>query len=531
MKQIKFGKESREKLLDGVEILDKAVGSTLGAKGRNVIYASGQDHIITKDGVTVADQIMSDDTIEQAAINTVRQAARRTATEAGDGTTSATVIASEIIRRAMNAIGNGANPMDVKRGIDVAVDKALEYINNTKEELKDVNQIQSIATVSANNDPEMGSLVAGVFDKVGKDGAVRLEETQQYKTRVDTIEGCQFIGGYLSPAFITDRIKNVADYKDTMILITDKVINESFEDLMPALNVVVEKANAEEKNISLLIICGDMQGEPLGTLTINKIQRKFPVVAVKAPDFGDDRTETLEDLAIITGATVISEEKGLKLTDVTEEHFGYADRVIVDKEYTTIIGRRGEVPAMIERVDAIKEQKAKDTQNAQAWRLDKRIAMLTGGIGVIYVGGRSEQEMKESFFRLEDSLSATKAALQDGYVIGGGIAYLNAAQHIGDNEMSNADQRHGYMAVVSALSAPVKRIIENAGDNPEVTLAGIISRPKGTGFDALTNTFEPLIERGIIDPAKVATAAIANAGSIAGMIITTDCVITTKVKD
>jgi chaperonin GroEL len=389
--------------------------------------------------------------------------------------------------------------------------------------------LRNIASISANNDPVIGKMIADVFKKVGKDGAVRLEETQMTDTVVDVIEGCQFGAGYLSPNFVNNAVKKTADYKDAAILITDKTFQESFTDLHPAIKLIVEKSNEQEKSIPILIICGGMDGETLGTLGINKVKNQLPVVAVSIPDFGAERMEILDDIAVITGGTVITEERGLYIKDMTLEQFGTADRVIVDSATTTLIGRHGEVPAMQERVKEIEAQ-LKDDKHAQAtWRLKKRIATITGGVGVIYVGGNSESEMKNSYYRIEDALAATKAALEDGYVPGGGVAYLLASKDCA-RIIDNRDQDLGYTAVLEALRAPLKVIAENCGEDGAVVVNKVLRSKAGFGYDALEGKYGYMVARGIIDPTKVVKTAIKNAASVAGMLITTNCVITDKPK-
>jgi chaperonin GroEL len=528
MKQIKFDKEAREKLEAGVKKLNDAVSSTLGAKGRNVIFQHGKNYLVTKDGVTVASQVELEDSIENAGAQIVKDAANRTARDAGDGTTTATVIACAIIEQALYHVGAKANPMDLKRGIDMAVEDVINYIDKLKHEIKGQADIYNIARISGNNDPEIGKMISDIFKRVGKNGAIRLEETQANDTTVDVIEGCQFNSGYLSPVFITNQTKRTADYKDAVVLITDKIFQESFDDLIPALDIVIAKSEEIQKPIPILIICGGMEGETLGTLGINRAKKNFPVVAVNAPDFGTERLESLEDIAIITGGTVISEEKGIKITDIQPEHFGHADRIIVEQFGTTIIGRHGEAPAIQERVKTIEAQIEEDKNHTQKWRLNKRIAMMTGGVGVIYVGGNSETEMKDSYFRIEDALAATKAALDDGYVAGGGVAYLRAALASESELISDerSDITLGYLTLLNALKTPLETIADNAGKKGIIVANDVANNKSANyGYDALEDNYGNMIKKGIIDPAKVVKTAIKNAASVAGMLITTNCVI------
>jgi len=529
MKEIKFDREVREKLEDGVTKLNEAVSSTLGAKGRNVIFQQGRNYLVTKDGVTVAEQVVLDDPVENGACQIVKDAARRTARDAGDGTTTATVLASAIIKKSLQYVGSNSNPMDLKRGIDIAVEEVVQNIDKEKFEIKDNNDLFNIASVSSNNDPVIGRMIADVFKKVGKDGAVRLEETQMTETMVDVIEGCQFNAGYLSPNFVNNAVKKTVDYKNAAIMITDKAFHESFEEIAPALKLIIDKSNEQEEAIPLLIVCGGMDGETLGTLVINKVKHKFPFVAVSIPDFGAERMEVLDDIAVITGGTVITEERGLHIKDMTLTDFGTVDRVIVDSATTTLIGRNGDPEAMKDRVKIIEEQIKEDKHAQQTWKLQKRIATITGGVGVIYVGGNSESEMKDSYYRIEDALAATKAAMEDGYVPGGGIALLEASKQR-TVASSNRDQSLGMETLYSALSAPLYTIAENCGKEGSVVVSKIMNVKKGYGYDALNDEIGEMVAKGIIDPAKVVKIALKNAASVAGMLITTNCVITDKPK-
>ena len=529
MKEIKFDREVREKLLDGVNKLNDAVSSTLGAKGRNVIFQQGRNYLVTKDGVTVASQIQLEDPVENAAAQIVMDAAKRTARDAGDGTTTATVLASAIIEQALQFVGSRANPMDLKRGIDLATTEVLEYIDSITKSVEGNKDLLNIATISANNDPVIGKMIADVFKKVGKDGAVRLEETQMTETLTDVIEGCQFNSGYLSPNFVNNAVKKTVDYKDAAIMITDRTFQEAFSDLAPAIELIITKSNEQEKAIPLLIVCGGMEGETLGSLVINKVKHQLPVVAVSIPDFGAERMETLDDLAVITGGTVITEDRGLHIQDMTLGHFGTVDRVVVDSVTTTLIGRHGNPEVMRKRVEGIENQIKEDKHAQESWRLKKRIATITGGVGVIYVGGNSESEMKDSYYRIEDALSATKAAMESGYVPGGGVALLLAYKDLWQ-ELENRDQQLGYEALHSSLVAPLKVMAENCGLEGSVVLQKVLDRKDGWGYNALTDQYRNMIKDGVIDPTKVVKTALKNAASVAGMLITTNCVITDKPK-
>lgn len=533
MRQITFDRTVREKIEEGVRKLNEAVSSTLGAKGNNVIFQQGQNYFVTKDGVTVANHIQLDDPVENAAAQIVKEASSRTARDAGDGTTSATVIASALISKAFSYVGSKANPMELKRGIDLAVNDVISYIDNIKKEVGSHDDIYNIARISSNNDDVIGKMIADIFKEVGKNGAVRIEETQANETTVDVIDGAQFNTGFLSPQFINNQSKRTADYKDALVLVTDKNFQESFQDLVPALTIVGDKSDELKKHIPVIIICGGMEGETLGTLVINKVQGKLPFVAVNAPDFGNHRMEVLEDIAAITGATVISEEKGIKITDIQPEHFGYVDRVIVDQFTTTLIGRNGDPDNIAKRVETVEAQIKEDRNKVQDWRLRKRIATLTGGVGVIYVGGNSESEMRESYFRIEDALAATKAALTDGFVPGGGVAYLRASLELDGNDLSElaSDKVLGYKSLLEALKSPLETIVNNAGEEGIIVRNAVGSKKnQNYGYDVLRGEYGDMISKGIIDPSIVVKTAIKNAASVAGMLITTNCVITENKK-
>jgi len=528
MKRIEFNQESRNGLMNGINILADAVGSTLGAKGRNVIFNVGKNHVVTKDGVTVAGQVHSEDAVEQAGIDIVRDAAKRTAMEAGDGTTTSTVIAREIIKQAMELVEAGANPKDMKRGMDIAEKDILEEVDVMRRIISNRDETRQIATVSANNDAVIGEMITNLFDKVGKSGAIRIEETQANETKVDMIDGCQINSMMLSPGFVTNNNKRTAEYADALVFITDKVFDGPFTDLVPALQISVNESNRLQKKRPLLIICGGMEGEALGSLVMNKNKDGFPVVAVQAPEFGANRDEILEDLAIITGATVIRETGEIGLEEITLEHLGSVDRVISDHHTTTLIGRHGTTDAISARVESIEAQQVEDRDNAQDFRLRKRIASLVAGIGVIYVGGNSETEMKENFFRIEDAVHATKSSLDYGYVPGGGVAYLRC-KRAADKDISG-DQLDGYVTVMAAMEVPTCEIARNCGISGEDVVSKILQSPVTNmdisyGYNALTDEFHSLYKAGIIDPAAVVKSAVKNSVSVAGMIITTNCVI------
>jgi len=531
MKEIKFNEESRDRLMSGVNILADAVGSTLGAKGRNVIFNVGREHVVTKDGVTVAAQVHSVDSIAQAGINIVRDAAKRTAREAGDGTTTSTVLARFMINTAMKYVQAGANPMDLKRGMDLAAEDLAEEVEFLKKLVTDKETTKQIATVASNNDPKIGKMIADLFDSVGENGAIRIEETQAGSNSVSVVDGCQINSGMIHPGFITNEGRKTAEYSDVKIMITDKVFDGPFTDMVPALNCVVEEMRNKGKQVPLLIICGGIEGESLGTLLQNKTKEGLPVVAVTAPDFGSDRTDALKDLAILTGATVISEVGEVGLTDVTMAHLGSADRIVVDEQSTTIIGRHGAPEDIFDQVAVIKDEQKQDHDGTKAWKLSKRIANLTAGIGVIYAGGNSEAEMKENYFRIEDAVHATKSSLEDGYVPGGGIAYIRCMR--GREKHVSEDHRDGYNIVMDSMEEPLRVMAQNCGIDGESVIKAVkrstfVTKDISYGYNALTDSFESLYKAGIIDPAKVIKSAVKNSVSVAGMIITTNCVIVDK---
>jgi len=514
MKKIDF--KTKEKILNSVEKLVSAVGSTLGAGGRNVMIQVGGEYAITKDGVTVAKQIEFEDEAENAVAQIVKDAAARTARDAGDGTTTATVIAGQIVNEIMKRDDfESLNVTMVRRGIEEAARAMVASVEKTKMDVKTDEEIKNIATISGNNDEVIGQMMFDVFAKVGKEGAVRLEETTMNKTIIEVADGCHIESGFINPNFMTSTTKRVADYKEPMVFITDKKFENGFDEIVKPLELIL-KANKPA-----LVICGGMEGEVLGTLINNKMQNRIPVVAVQAPYFGDERMDVLDDIAAATGATVMSEARGFNLNDITEEQLGSADRVVIDAFSTTIFGRHGEEKNIQDRVEYIKNQQEEDRDGSMAFRLKQRMASLTSGFGVIYVGGNSESEMKDMYYRLEDALSATKAAMTSGYVVGGGMAYLNAAQDDHEYPSKNKDFRIGWDAVEVALEEPFKKIVSNSGGS------GVSKKVSGNvGYNAVTCEVVDLIEDGIIDPFKVVESAITNAASVASMLITTDVIIT-----
>ncbi|WP_288906327.1 chaperonin GroEL [uncultured Treponema sp.] len=520
-KQLMFNEDARKKLLSGVEQIAKAVKVTLGPCGRMVMLDKKYGApTITKDGVSVAKDIELADPYENMGAQFVREVASKTNDDAGDGTTTSTVLAYALVREGFKSVAAGMTPIEIKRGMDKAVAVAVDEIKKNSKPVKDAADIKNIASISANNDPEIGALIADAIEKVGKDGVITVEESKNMDTTVDTVEGMQFDRGYISSYFVTDRERMVAEYSDTAVLIYDKKIS-SMKDLLPILEKV---ANAGK---SLVIICEDVDGEALTTLVLNTIRGTIKVCAVKAPGFGDRRKAMLEDIAILTGATVVSEEVGLKLESCGEEVLGQAKTIKIDKDNTTIVGGAGEKKAISDRVAEIKMQIEKSTSSYDKEQLQKRLAKLAGGVAVINVGATTETEMKEKKFRVEDTIAATRAALEEGVVAGGGIALIEAAKALESipAELSE-DEKVGFKIVRRALEEPIRQIADNAGIDGAVIAERAKTEKKGVGYNAYTGEWVNMIEAGIIDPAKVATSALKNAASIAGTLLTTECAIT-----
>jgi chaperonin GroEL len=518
MKRIDFN--AREAIISAVESLAVAVGSTLGAGGRNVLLQLGPQYAITKDGVTVARQIEFEDETENAVAQIVKEAAARTARDAGDGTTTSTVLVYEMVNRILNDQSiDEVNVTRVRAGIEEAAKDLIDIIEKSKKEVTTDRELKSIATVSGNNDESIGNMMLEVFNSVGKEGAVRLEETSMNKTVIDVAKGCQVDAGYANPNFANNVVKRVADYKDPAIFITDKKFEGSFTELIPVLEVMFKMKKPK------IIICGGIEGEPLGSLVNNKIQQNLDIVAIEAPHFGTERMDILDDIAATTGGVVVSEARGFNIADVTEEQIGTADRIVVDGTTTTIIGRHGSEEAINERLKYIGTQKEEDREGNMAWRFNQRVASLTSGVGVIYVGGNSEAEMKDMYYRLEDSLSATQAAMSHGYVLGGGMAYYNAAKKLEKKRFKDQSRKLGYMSMVKAAKKPVEWIMRNAGHQ------GAIPAELGLlGYNAVTCELSDIEKDGIIDPFKVVESCISNAASVAGMLITTNVIITDERK-
>ncbi|HCY46760.1 MAG TPA: chaperonin GroEL [Flavobacteriales bacterium] len=520
-KDISFDVEARAKLKEGVDALANAVKVTLGPKGRNVIISKkfGAPSI-TKDGVSVAKEIELKDPIQNMGAQMVKEVASKTADQAGDGTTTATVLAQAIVGAGLKSVASGANPMDLKKGIDKAVNHVvtgLQQISNTVG--KDFSKIEQVATISANNDSKIGELIASAMKAAGKEGVITVEEAKGTSDELKTVEGMQFDRGYLSPYFVTNAEKMEAELESGYILIYDKKIS-NMKDLLP----VLEKTAQTGK--PLLIIAEDVDGEALATLVVNKMRGALKVAAVKAPGFGDRRKAMLEDIATLTGGTVISEERGFKLDNATLEDLGTAEKITLDKDNTTIINGAGSKKDIKARVNQIKAQIESTTSDYDKEKLQERLAKLAGGVAVIYVGATTEIEMKEKKDRVDDALHATRAAVEEGIVPGGGVAYIRAADGLEKVKGENEDEVTGIAIVRRAIEEPIRQIVANAGGEGAVIVQKIREGKKDFGYNARTEKFEDLLKAGVIDPTKVARVALENAASIAGMLLTTECVIT-----
>lgn len=522
-KEIKFDVDARDQLKKGVDELANAVKVTLGPKGRNVIISKkfGAPHI-TKDGVTVAKEIELDNEFENMGAQMVKEVASKTGDKAGDGTTTATVLAQAIISVGLKNVAAGANPMDLKRGIDKAVAQVVENIKSQAQEVGDDNhKIEQVATISANNDKEIGKLIADAMAKVKKEGVITVEEAKGTDTTVDVVEGMQFDRGYLSPYFVTDTEKMEAVLEKPYVLIHDKKIS-SLKDILPLLESIVQGSRP------LLIIAEDVDSEALTALVVNRLRANLRVCAVKAPGFGDRRKEMLQDIAILTGGTVISEEQGLKLENATLDMLGSAETITVNKDNTTIVKGAGDKEAIANRVHQIKSQIEKTTSQYDKEKLQERLAKLAGGVAVLYIGAPSEVEMKEKKDRVDDALSATRAAIEEGIVPGGGVAYIRAISALEGLKGDNEDETTGIEIIKRAIEEPMRQIVVNAGKEGAVIVQKVREGKGDFGYNARTDTFENLFETGVIDPAKVTRVALENAASIAGMMLTTECVIADK---
>ncbi|MCF0243734.1 MAG: chaperonin GroEL [Bacteroidaceae bacterium] len=519
-KDIKFNMDARDMLKKGVDQLADAVKVTLGPKGRNVIiekkFGAPQ---ITKDGVTVAKEIELENKFENTGAQLVKSVASKTGDDAGDGTTTATILAQSIINVGLKNVTAGANPMDLKRGIDKAVAAVVDFIKNNAEKVDDnYDKIEQVATVSANNDPEIGKLLAEAFRKVSKDGVITIEESKSRDTHIGVVEGMQFDRGYLSSYFITDAEKMECVMDNPLILLYDKKIS-NLKEFLPILQPAAETGRP------LLVIAEDVDSEALTTLVVNRLRTNLKICAVKAPGFGDRRKAMLEDIAVLTGGVVISEEKGLTLDQATVEMLGTCDKAVVSKDNTTIVDGAGTKEAIADRVAQIKNEIATTTSNYDKEKLQERLAKLSGGVAVLYVGANSEVEMKEKKDRVDDALCATRAAIEEGVVAGGGTTYIRALDTVGNLKGDNPDEQTGINIVVRAIEEPLRQIVANAGGEGAVVVQKVREGKDDFGYNARTDKYENMRAAGIIDPAKVARVALENAASIAGLFLTTECVI------
>ena len=519
-KDIKFDLEARDGIKRGVDALANAVKVTLGPKGRNVIIGkSFGAPVVTKDGVSVAKEIELENELENMGAQMVKEVASRTNDLAGDGTTTATVLAQAIVKEGLKNVAAGANPMDLKRGIDKAVEAITKDLDKQTKKVGDSSDmIKQVASISANNDEVVGDLIAKAFGKVGKEGVITVEEAKGTETYVDVVEGMQFDRGYLSPYFVTNSEKMTTELENPYILLFDKKIS-TMKELMPVLEPVAQTGKP------LLIIAEDVDGEALATLVVNKLRGSLKIAAVKAPGFGDRRKAMLEDIAILTGGTVISEERGFTLENTTIEMLGTAEKVDIDKDNTTVVNGSGNADDIKARVGQIKSQMENTTSDYDKEKLQERLAKLAGGVAVLYVGAATEVEMKEKKDRVDDALHATRAAVEEGIVAGGGVAYLRSLTSIGALEGVNADETTGIAIVKRALEEPLRQIVQNAGGEGSIIVQKVREGKDDYGYNARTETFENLFEAGVIDPTKVTRIALENAGSIAGMLLTTECVI------
>ena len=525
-KEIKFNSDARELLKSGVDQLANAVKVTLGPKGRNVVIGKkfGAPQI-TKDGVTVAKEIELEDNFENAGAQLVKSVASKTGDDAGDGTTTATILTQAIVTEGLKNVTAGANPMDLKRGIDKAVAKVVDHIKASAEVVGDnYDKIEQVATVSANNDPEIGKLLADAMRKVSKDGVITIEESKTRETSIGVVEGMQFDRGYLSGYFVTDTDKMECDMENPYILIYDKKIS-NVKDFLPILQPAAESGRP------LLVIAEDVDSEALTTLVVNRLRAGLKICAVKAPGFGDRRKAMLEDIAVLTGGVVISEEKGLSLDKATLEMLGTAKKVTISKDNTTIVDGAGEKEAIKDRVAQIKNEIAASTSSYDKEKLQERLAKLSGGVAVLYVGANSEVEMKEKKDRVDDALCATRAAMEEGVVVGGGTTYIRAQEALKDLKGENADEQTGINIVCRAIEEPLRQIIANAGGEGAVVVNNVREGKGDYGYNARKDVYEDLRAAGVIDPAKVSRVALENAASIAGMFLTTECLIVDKVED
>ena len=525
-KEIKFDIESRDALKRGVDALANAVKVTLGPKGRNVVIEKsfGAPHV-TKDGVSVAKEIELEDKVENMGAQMVKEVASKTNDIAGDGTTTATVLAQAIVREGLKNVAAGANPMDLKRGIDKAVVAVVKNLQSQSQSVGDSSEkIEQVASISANNDDTIGTLIAEAFGKVGKEGVITVEEAKGTDTTVDVVEGMQFDRGYQSPYFVTNPEKMVAELDNPYILLVEKKIS-SMKELLPVLEPVAQGGK------SLLIISEEVEGEALATLVVNKLRGSLKIAAVKAPGFGDRRKAMLEDIAILTGGQVISEEQGFTMENITLDMLGTAEKVSIDKDNTTIVNGGGEEAKIKGRVAQIKTQMETTTSDYDREKLQERLAKLAGGVAVLYVGAASEVEMKEKKDRVDDALHATRAAVEEGIVAGGGVALVRAISSLDNLTGANADETTGIKIVKRAIEEPLRQIVANAGGEGSVIVAKVAEGTGDFGYNAKTDEYVNMLEAGIIDPTKVTRVALENAASVSGMLLTTECVITEVKKD
>jgi len=521
-KQLKFDVAARESLMKGVDKLANAVKVTLGPKGRNVMIArSFGAPNVTKDGVTVAKEVELEDAYENLGAQMAKEVANKTSDAAGDGTTTATVLAQAITREGLKNVAAGANPMDIKRGMDAAVDAVIAEVGKMAVKINGKEHIAQVATISANNDPEIGDLLANAMEKVGNDGVITIEESKTADTVLDVVEGMQFDRGYLSPYFVTNTDSMEVALENPFILLYDKKIS-TMKDLLPMLEYVAKQGK------SLLIIAEDVDGEALATLVVNKMRGTLKVAAVKAPGFGDRRKAMLEDIAILTGGMLVSEDTGAKLEDAPVTVLGKAKSITITKDNTTIVEGAGDAASIKGRIGQIKKQIEATTSDYDREKLQERLAKLAGGVAVIKVGAATEVEMKEKKDRVDDAMHATRAAVEEGIVPGGGVALIRAEKAIDALTFDNADQKTGAAIIRRAIEEPLRQIVQNAGLEGSVVVNKVKEGKDGFGYNAKTDTYEDLIKAGVIDPAKVTRTALKNASSIASMILTTDCVITEK---
>ena len=525
-KEIKFNIDARDLLKRGVDQLADAVKVTLGPKGRNVVIKKKFGApLITKDGVSVAKEIELEDKFENTGAQLVKSVASKTGDDAGDGTTTATILTQAIVTEGLKNVTAGANPMDLKRGIDKAVKTVVDYIKTNSEQVGDnYDKIEQVATVSANNDPEIGKLLADAMRKVSKDGVITIEESKSRETYINVVEGMQFDRGYLSGYFVTDSEKMECVMDNPYILIYDKKIS-NIKDFLPILQPAAETGRP------LLVIAEDVDSEALTTLVVNRLRAGLKICAVKAPGFGDRRKAMLEDIAILTGGTVISEEKGLKLEQATLEMLGTAEKVTIDKENTTIVNGAGSKESIQDRVNQIKNEIASTTSSYDKEKLQERLAKLAGGVAVLYVGANSEVEMKEKKDRVDDAFYATRAAIEEGVVAGGGSTYIHALDALKELKGDNQDEQTGINIVERAIEEPLRQIVANAGGEGAVVVQKVREGKNDSGYNARTGVYEDLRKAGVIDPAKVSRVALENAASIAGMFLTTECIIVDKPED